>query len=65
MWEQGLPMFTDDFIKNSLAMFSKALKSEIDKIISIKQKPMDPLTRQEIIAHNNAKTCFILRKSLC
>ena len=49
--------------KYCLAMFSKALKSEIDKIISIKQKPMNPLTRQEIIAHNNAKTCFICEKA--
>ena len=48
--------------KDCLAMFSKALKSEIDKIKSIKQKPINPLTKSEIIAHNNAKTCFICEK---
>ena len=44
-------------------MFSKALKSEVEKIMSMKQKPMDPLTEQEIIAHSNARTCFICQKS--
>ena len=49
--------------KDCLAMFSKALKSEVEKIMNIKQKPMDPLTEYEIFAHNNAKTCFICKKS--
>ena len=45
--------------KNRLQTFSTALKKKIEKIVSIKRNPMDPLTEQEIIAHNNAKTCFI------
>ena len=49
--------------KDCLSMFSKTWKSEVDKIISIKQKPMDPLTEQEIIAYNNAKICYICEKS--
>ena len=48
--------------KNCLSMFSKPLKGDIEKIVNIKQKPMDPLTEQENIAHNNAKTCFICEK---
>ena len=49
--------------KGCLPMFSKALKTEVEKIMSIKQKPMDPITEQEVIAHNNAKTCFICEKT--
>ena len=44
-------------------MFSKALKSEVENIMNIKQIPMDPLTEPEIIVHNNEKTCFICKKS--
>ena len=33
--------------KDCLTKFSKALKDEVNKIISIKQKPMDPLIDQE------------------
>ena len=48
--------------KDCLAKFSKALKDEVNKIISIKQKPMDPLTDQEKESYGNAKTCFICEK---
>ena len=48
--------------KDCLAKFSKALKDEVNKIISIKQKPMDPLTDQEKESYPNAKTCFICEK---
>ena len=33
--------------RDSLSSFSKALKNHVNKLINIKQKPMDPLTDQE------------------
>ena len=48
--------------KDCLAKFSKALKDEANKIISIKQKPMDPLKNQERESYANAKTCFTCEK---
>ena len=48
--------------KGCFAKFSKALKDEVNKIISIKQKPMNPLTDQEKESYANVKTCFICEK---
>ena len=48
--------------KDCLAKFSEALKDEVNKIISIKQKSMNPLTDQEKESYANAKTCFICEK---
>ena len=48
--------------KDYLGMFSKTLKSEVEKIMNIKEKTMDLLTEQEIIAHDNAKICHICEK---
>ena len=42
--------------------FSKALKNRVNKLINIKQKPMDPLTDQEKESYTDAKTCFICEK---
>ena len=48
--------------KDCLSNFSKALKNQVNKLINIKQKPMDPLTDQEKESYANAKTCFICEK---
>ena len=48
--------------KDCLATFSKALKDEVNKIISIKQKSMNPLTDQEKESYANAKRCFVCEK---
>ena len=42
--------------------FSKTLKAQVNKIINILQKPMDPLTEQEKMLHANANICFICGK---
>ena len=49
--------------KNCLAKFSGTLKKQVNKLINIKQKPMNPLTEQEKILHANANICFICEKS--
>ena len=49
--------------KDCLQKFSQTLKYQVNKIINIKQKPMDLLTEQEKVLHNNAKICFICEKS--
>ena len=48
--------------KDCLAKFSETLKAQVNKIINIEQKPMDPLTDQEKILHENANMCFICEK---
>ena len=48
--------------KDCLSNFSKALKNQVNKLINIKQKPMDPLTDQEKESYADAKTCFICEK---
>ena len=48
--------------KDCLSTFSKTLKAQVNKIINIEQKPMDPLTEQEKISHANANICFICEK---
>ena len=48
--------------KDCLAKFSETLKTQMNKIINIEQKPMDPLTDQEKILHENANMCFICEK---
>ena len=49
--------------KDCLSKFSKTLKSQVNKVINIEQKPMDPLTEQEKISHTNANICFICEKT--
>ena len=49
--------------KDCLQKFSETLKCQVNKIINIKQKPMDLLTEQEKVLHNNPKICFICEKS--
>ena len=51
--------------KDCLQKFPETLKYQVNKIINIKQKPMDLLTDQEKVLHNNAKICFICEKSFC
>ena len=48
--------------KDCLSKFSKTLKAQVNKIINILQKPMDPLTEQEKMLHANANICFICKK---
>ena len=48
--------------KDCLSKFSETLKAQVNKIINISQKPMDPLTDQEKMQHANANTCFICEK---
>ena len=48
--------------KDCLSKFSKTLKPQVNKIINILQKPMDPLTEQEKMLHANANICFICEK---
>ena len=40
-------------------MFSESLKNQVNKTINIEQKPMDPLTEQEKVSHDNVKICII------
>ena len=42
--------------------FCYDLNEKVNTIINIPQKPMDPLTQQEVIDFNNAKDCFISNK---
>ena len=48
--------------KDYLSKFSKTLKAQLNKIINIEQKPMNPLTEQEKMLHANANICFICEK---
>ena len=48
--------------KDCLSKFSKTLKAQVNKIINILRKPMDPLTEQENMLHANANICFICEK---
>ena len=48
--------------KDCLSKFSKTLKAQVNKIINIEQKPMNPLTEQEKMLHANANICFICEK---
>ena len=48
--------------KGCLSNFSKGLMNQLNKLINIKQKPMDLLTDQEKESYANAKTCFICEK---
>ena len=48
--------------EDCLAKFSETLKKQVNKLINIKQKPMDPLTEQEKILRANANICFICEK---
>ena len=43
-------------------VFCQDLNEKVNTIINIPQKPMDPLTEQEVIDFNNAKECFICNK---
>ena len=45
--------------KDCLSKFSKTLKLEVNKIINILQKAMDPLTEQEKMLHANGNIYFI------
>ena len=51
--------------KDCLAKFSKTLTNQVNKLINIKQKPMNPLTDQRKESYANAKTCFICEKPFC
>ena len=48
--------------KECLSKFSKTLKAQVNKIINILQKPMNPLTDYEKLLHANANICFICEK---
>ena len=48
--------------KDCLSKFSKTLKAQVNKIINIEQKPMDPLTEQEKMSHANENICFTCEK---
>ena len=48
--------------KDCLSNFSKTLKAQVNKIIIILQKPMNPLTEQEKKLHANPNMCFICEK---
>ena len=50
------------FGKDCMGVFCYDLKNQINTIINIFQKPMDPLTEQEVIDFNHAKECFICNK---
>ena len=43
-------------------VFCYDLNEKVNTIINIPQKPIDPLTGQEVIDFNNAKECFICNK---
>ena len=48
--------------KDCIDVFCYDLNEKVNTIINIPQKPMDPLTEQEVIDFNNAKECFIYNK---
>ena len=48
--------------KDCLSTFSKTLKTQVNKIINIEQKPMNPLTEQKKMSHTNANICVICEK---
>ena len=48
--------------KDCMDVFCYDLNKKVDTFINIPQKPMDPLTEQELIAFNNTKECFIGNK---
>ena len=50
--------------EDCLAKFSETLKKQVNKLINIKQKPMDPLTEQEKVLRANAKYMLYMRKTL-
>ena len=48
--------------KDCLSNFSKTLKAQVNKIINILRKPMNPLTEQEKMIHANANIFFICER---
>ena len=48
--------------KDCLSTFSQTLTAQVNKIINIEQKPMNPLNEQEKMLHANANICFICEK---
>ena len=48
--------------EDCMGVFCQDLNEKLNTIINIPQKPMDPLTEQEVIDFNNAKECFICNK---
>ena len=48
--------------KDCLSKFSKTLKTQVNKIINILQKPMNPLTDHEKMLYANANISFICEK---
>ena len=48
--------------KDCMDVFCQDLNEKVNTIINIPQKPMDPLTEQEVIDFNNAKECFICNR---
>ena len=48
--------------KDCLSKFCKTLKAQVNKIIHVLQKLIDPLTEQEKVLHANANICFIFEK---
>ena len=48
--------------ENCMDVFCQDLNEKFNTIINIPQKPMEPLTEQEVIDFNNAKECFICNK---
>ena len=48
--------------EDCMDVFCQDLNEKVNTIINIPQKPMDPLTEQEVIDFNNAKECFICNK---
>ena len=45
--------------KDCLSKFSKTFKTQVNKIINILQKPMNPLTDHGKMLYANANICFI------
>ena len=50
--------------KDCLSKFSKTLKAQVNKIINIKQKPLNPLTEQEKMTHANANNAVYVKNPL-
>ena len=48
--------------KDCLSKFSNTLKTQVNKIINILQKAIDPLKEQEKMLYANANICFIGKK---
>ena len=48
--------------EDCMDVFCQDLNEKVNTIINIPQKPMDPLTEQEVIDFNNAKECFICNR---